>query len=142
MFGRNKRDKGELIEARAIITNVQDTGTTINQNPRVKLTLQVQPEGREEFTITKKATVSRVRIPNVGDPIRVKYWENAPDGLVIQPRTQEDLAAAAGPTGMASPPAEDADPLDRLKKLNDLRQAGALTDAEFEDQKARILAEA
>ncbi len=142
MFGRNKRDKGELIEARAIITNVQDTGTTINQNPRVKLTLQVQPEGREEFTITKKATVSRVRIPNVGDPIRVKYWENAREGLSIQPRTQEDLAAAAGPMAMASPPEEDADPLDRLKKLNDLRQAGALTEAEFEDQKARILAEA
>jgi hypothetical protein len=31
------------------------------------------------------------------------------------------------------------DPLDRIKKLNDLRVAGALTDAEFEQQKAKIL---
>ena len=38
-----------------------------------------------------------------------------------------------------SPPAED--PLDRLKKLNDLRVSGALTDAEFEAQKAKILGE-
>jgi hypothetical protein len=42
-------------------------------------------------------------------------------------------------SGGAAPAAED--PLDRLKKLNDLRQAGALTDAEFEAQKAKILAE-
>lgn len=34
------------------------------------------------------------------------------------------------------------DPLDRIKKLNDLRQAGALTDAEFEAQKKKILGEA
>ncbi len=39
----------------------------------------------------------------------------------------------------AATPAED--PLDRIKKLNDLRQAGALTDAEFEAQKKKILGE-
>ena len=39
----------------------------------------------------------------------------------------------------AAAPAED--PLDRIKKLNDLRQAGALTDAEFEAQKKKILGE-
>jgi Short C-terminal domain len=36
-----------------------------------------------------------------------------------------------------SPPAED--PLDRLKRLNDLRISGALTDAEFEAEKKKIL---
>ena len=40
-----------------------------------------------------------------------------------------------------APPAPSSDPLDRLKKLNDLRQAGALTDAEFEAQKAKLLGE-
>ena len=40
----------------------------------------------------------------------------------------------------AAAPAED--PLDRIKKLNDLRHAGALTDAEFEAQKKKILGEA
>ena len=33
-----------------------------------------------------------------------------------------------------------ADPLDELKKLGDLKAAGILTDAEFEAQKAKILA--
>ncbi len=32
------------------------------------------------------------------------------------------------------------DPLDELKKLGDLKAAGVLTDAEFEAQKAKILA--
>lgn len=35
--------------------------------------------------------------------------------------------------------ASDADPLDRLGKLNELRLAGVLTESEFEAQKARIL---
>jgi membrane protease subunit (stomatin/prohibitin family) len=38
-----------------------------------------------------------------------------------------------------APPAED--PLDRLEKLNELRQSGALTDAEFEAQKKKLLGE-
>ncbi|HXD63721.1 MAG TPA: SHOCT domain-containing protein, partial [Solirubrobacteraceae bacterium] len=78
-------------------------------------------------------------IPRVGDPIRVKYFQNDPDGLAIQPRTDEDIAAAEA-AHAAPAPAAGPDRLDELKKLNDLRTAGALTDAEFEAQKAKILA--
>jgi hypothetical protein len=128
-----------MVEARAVITDVKDTGMTINDNPRVKLTLRVEPQGAEPWEAVKKATVSRINIPRVGDPIRVKYFQNAPDGLAIQPRTEEDIAAAQ--TAHAAPaPAAATDPLDELKKLNDLRAAGALTDEEFETQKAKILA--
>ena len=39
------------------------------------------------------------------------------------------------------PPAEPApDPLEQLQKLGELKAAGVLTDAEFEAQKAKILA--
>jgi hypothetical protein len=31
------------------------------------------------------------------------------------------------------------DPLDQLKKLTELREAGTLTDDEFEEEKARIM---
>ncbi len=48
-----------------------------------------------------------------------------------QQNAMQQIAAAA--------PAED--PLDRIQKLNDLRRAGALTDAEFEAQKKKILGE-
>ena len=139
MFGREKKDKGPMIEARATITNVQDTGTTINDNPRVKLTLRVEPEGGEPWETVKKATVSRINIPRIGDPIKVKYFQNDPDGLAIQRRTAEDLAAAQA-AHEAPVATAVADPLDALKKLNDLRAAGALTDDEFAAQKAKILA--
>ena len=45
-----------------MITRIEDTGGTINNNPRVKLTLQVQPDGDLPFEVTKKATVPRVSI--------------------------------------------------------------------------------
>jgi hypothetical protein len=42
-------------------------------------------------------------------------------------------------SGTVSPPATGDDPLDRLSKLADLHERGALTDAEFEAQKHKLL---
>ena len=50
---------------------------------------------------------------------------------------QEDQAQYQEPAP-AAPPA--ADPLDQLKQLGELKASGVLTDAEFEAQKAKILA--
>ena len=208
MFGRKKKDiLANGIQARATITNVQDTGMTVNDNPRVKLTLQVTPDGDMPFEATKKVTVSRIAIPRIGDSMWVRYdpadpsaiefdeAKNAaatsaisinPGGVSVtggatvidarnvpglrdeflkavadtqsgNPAAQAEMQAAiakamsagtamtggamtggapvAGLPGAA--PAED--PLDRIKKLNDLRLSGGLTDAEFEAQKAKIL---
>jgi len=49
------------------------------------------------------------------------------------------LAEAGDPGRAATTPA--ADPLDRLAKLHKLHLAGALTEAEYEAQKAKLLAE-
>ncbi len=51
--------------------------------------------------------------------------------------SQEDQGQYQEPAP-AAPPA--ADPLEELKKLGELKAAGVLTDAEFEAQKAKILA--
>jgi Short C-terminal domain len=58
----------------------------------------------------------------------------SPDGTV---------AGAPGAPAASTPPATPApeDPLDRLERLNNLRLAGTLTDAEFEEQKKKILGE-
>lgn len=142
MFGKKKEDQGPIIEAQAIVTSIADTGTTVNGNPRVKLTLQVQPEGAEPWELSQKVNVSRIHIPKPGDPFTVKYYANKPDGARLQRRTEAELAAAAG-NGSASVAAASpaVDPLERLRKLNELRQAGALTDEEFEQQKAKVLAD-
>ncbi len=77
----------------------------------------------------------------------------------IQRRQQQRWAAQDQATGMAPPPAQPApeaappprataarapsadmsERLAQLAQLNDLKNAGVLTDAEFEQQKARIL---
>jgi hypothetical protein len=142
LFGRKKEDAGPLVEARAIVTSIADTRTTVNGNPRVKLTLEVQPEGAEPWELTQKVNVSRIHIPKPGDPFTVKYYAGKPDGARLQRRSEAELAAAAGNGSAAAATAAPAvDPLERLRKLNDLRQAGALTDEEFEQQKAKVLAD-
>jgi hypothetical protein len=44
------------------------------------------------------------------------------------------------PEPAPAPAAPQADPLEQLKQLGELKAAGVLTDAEFEAQKAKILA--
>ena len=51
--------------------------------------------------------------------------------------SQEDQGQYQEPAPAAAP---EPDPLEELKKLGELKAAGILTDAEFEAQKAKILA--
>ncbi|MGZ4395493.1 MAG: SHOCT domain-containing protein [Gaiellaceae bacterium] len=51
--------------------------------------------------------------------------------------SQEEQAQYQEPAPAAAPAA---DPLEELKKLGELKAAGVLTEAEFEAQKAKILA--
>jgi hypothetical protein len=51
----------------------------------------------------------------------------------------DDQAPPPPPPPQAAP-APEADPLEQLQKLGELKAAGVLTDAEFEAQKAKILA--
>jgi hypothetical protein len=77
------------------VINIQDTGMTINNNPRVKLTLQVQPDGQAAFQATKIATVSRLQIPRVGDEFWVRYDSDDPSEIEFDTnRGKEQLAAA------------------------------------------------
>jgi hypothetical protein len=59
------------------------------------------------------------------------------DAYAQEPAYEQEPAYAPAPAAPAPPPA---DPLAQLQKLGELRAAGVLTDAEFEAQKARILA--
>jgi hypothetical protein len=61
-----------------------------------------------------------------------------------QKYAQQDVAAqqAPPPEAAAPPPAGDSDDLvTKLKELADLKDQGILTEAEFNDQKAKILAQ-
>jgi hypothetical protein len=164
MFGGGKKKKAENLmatgsKAVGTITNVRDTGTTINDNPRVNLTFQIEPlDGGAAFAADKKVTVSRVQIPQPGQ--RFPVWFDAEDpttfayATITDPSGRAQIAQlfgdAFGPNGegvgqvaMSAPVAAAApaggDPLDQLKKLSELKDAGVLTEAEFAEQKAKLL---
>jgi hypothetical protein len=149
----------QLVDAGArgvgTITEVRDTGVTINDNPRVEITMRVEPEdGAAPFEARKTITASRVAIPRAGDRYPVWYDRANPSDWVYgtdmdpsrTPAAIQSLfarAAAAAPHGVRSAhpaPAPAADgPADELMKLNDLRLKGVLTDEEFAAAKARLL---
>jgi hypothetical protein len=164
VFGNGKREKAKnLLESGSkgigTVLSVHDTGMTMNDNPRVKMSFRIEPlEGGAAFDAEKTSTVSRVQIPRAGD--RYPVWYDAVDPSSWAYATIDDDTgreqirqlfgpqadtftgvggSAAGAVAVASPPA--ADPLDRLKKLDELHSAGVLNDAEFQAKKAQLLAE-
>jgi hypothetical protein len=161
VFGRGKREKAKkLFEngSRAIgtIVQVQDTGMTINDNPRVKMLFRIEPlDGSAPFDAQKTKTVSRVEIPRAGD--RFPIWYDPQDhesfayATIANDEGRAQIrqlfgTAAETITGIADPAAAAparaaADPLEQIRKLDELRDAGILTDAEFEQKKAELLAQ-
>lgn len=64
----------------------------------------------------------------------------AEDQAAAQRTAAQQAPARAAPPAPAAPAAETGDLLTKLTQLGQLRDSGVLTDAEFEAQKARILA--
>lgn len=137
------------------VKNVDDTGVTINDHPRVRITMRVEPEdGSPPFEVTKVVTVSRVDIPRRGDRHPVFYDDRDRSqwayGTEMDPgKTPADIQAlfekaSAPPLPEFEPearprPRPDDGPSDELAKLAELYAKGVLTAEEFEAAKARVL---
>jgi hypothetical protein len=138
------------------ITDVSDTGITINNNPRIVITMRIDPtDGSAPVERRKTVTVSRVQIPQVGARYPAWFDRTDPDkwmyGTDMDPSQAsaevKDLfaRAAAGGSGAgaaAATVAPDAEPgpVEELESLTELWKSGALTDSEFAAAKARLLA--
>jgi hypothetical protein len=63
------------IPGRAIITAIKDTATTVNDNPRVELTLEVTVGDDAPYTATHAQVISRIAVagfqPGATVPVRV-----------------------------------------------------------------------
>ena len=161
---RSKKAKAEDLMANGskavgTLTGVADTGMTINDNPRVKLTFRIDPlDGSPPFEAQKTATVSRVQIPQPG--ARYPVWYDPSDtnkvayaaGIADENGRAQIVALfgdAFGPDGsgigMPAAPAGAAAPsndaVDQIRKLAELRDAGILSEAEFAEKKAQLLAQ-
>jgi hypothetical protein len=73
------------VAATATIVRVWDTGTRINDNPRVGMLLQVQPTSGAPFQAETKETVSVVQMPmfQPGAHLEVKYDPAEPTNVAI-----------------------------------------------------------
>lgn len=139
------------------ITDVSDTGITINNNPRIVITMRIEPtDGSAAVERRKTVTVSRVQIPQAGARYPAWFDRNDPDkwmyGTDLDPAAAsaevKDMfaRAAAGPApggrfgadGALAAGGEDS-PVEELASLTALWKSGALTDSEFADAKARLL---
>src|SRR3954465_1282178 len=156
LFSNKRKKAEELFETGSkgvgTVLQVQDTGTTINDNPRVKMVFRVEPlDGGAAFDAQKTSTVSPVEIPRQGDRYPIWYdpsdaantWAYATVADDNGRATMRQLFGEAANTfvGMGAPPAPaaQADPVEQLEKLAALHAQGALTDEEFAAQKAKLL---
>ena len=95
----------------ATVVAFRDTGTTVNDNPRVEFELRVAPgDGAPAFDVTTSQVVSRLQPPRTGQRFPVRYDPGDPTRLAI-----------LGPT-------EAPDDLDKLLQL---RQSGVITEDEY-----------
>ena len=69
---------------------------------------------------------------------QAQRWANQSAPVQAPPPPPVAAAPVAPP---AAPPAPDDDVMGRLKQLSQLQAAGLITDEEFQEQKARILAQ-
>ena len=132
------------IPGKAIVKSMTQTGTYINEMPRVKLDLTIQPDGLPPYDKQMTVTVPHIALGNLtqggGIPIHVDKADR--DNIAFDWGTAAPApAVAAGSAGGGGFGVGKGDPSDRLKELPEAKESGALTDAEFEQKKAQILSE-
>lgn len=117
-------DRPAVITIRA----VRETGTFINERPRLEFDLLVQPDGLPAYQVTKRATVPFTALGSVG----------VGDGFRAQ------VVGPEKPTAMeidwdAPMHGSGQDTSVRLSQLDRLRDEGKVTAEEYQAQRRRIL---
>jgi hypothetical protein len=127
-----------------------------------KARLRVTPEDEPEFEVAKRFSFNQLSVPDVGDVVAVLYDPSDHDKILIDGSPEAQGAAVLSAAGIdpslstgdpqldelqvlekgqelpsAAPP--QVDPVEQLEKLTALKEKGALSDAEFEAEKAKIL---
>lgn len=125
--------------AQGQVLQTQPTGQTADSgDPIIAIALNVTPDGGDAYQIVNNYRVpvamqSRIS-PGATVPVKIG---NAPSLVAIDWDAIEPGAAEAKPPAAAGNGADDSiGELERLAKLHD---SGALSDSEFETQKAKIL---
>jgi hypothetical protein len=79
-------------QGQATITDVQDTGVTINNSPRLRVTARIEAQGEAPFEVTKAMLFSRVAFPRIGEVWSVRFDPNNHQDFTFAP-TQSFVTA-------------------------------------------------
>lgn len=97
LFSRSARKRQRLQaigkQAPAYVVSVEDTGVTVNDNPRIRVNLQVQPSDEPQFEVTTTMLVSRLAIPQAGTTVSVKYDPDDHESIVFDGGSTGGIAA-------------------------------------------------
>jgi hypothetical protein len=139
-------------------------GVVGNTELALKAHLRVQPDDEPEFEVKKRFSFPQLAVPSAGQTVPVLYDPQDHDKLIVDyspeaqqtaaftsagidpsqigqlmQQAQQMQAQAAQMPGMTPPAQPQADPVEQLERLAKLKESGALTEAEFEAEKAKIL---
>ena len=119
------------ITARAEVIEVADTGTTLNENPQIKLLLEIKKPDGSTYQTEIKTLVSRLNAAHVrpGCQADVKYDPNNPQRIQL---LKLELAGSETSVGQFA---------ERLENLAVLRDKHLITDEEYKTRREEILKE-
>lgn len=150
LWGRKRERARRLtqtgMKARGHVATVRDTGTTINDDPRVEITFDIEPvDGSPRWQGRKKMLVPRTAIPRPGEVFPVWYDPAQPqDAWVVGLPSDRPIPIEVWREFGITPPGQRTrqdDRLSALERLGRLRDDGVLDEAEFEAEKRRLLAD-
>ncbi|MEQ1873623.1 MAG: SHOCT domain-containing protein [Ilumatobacteraceae bacterium] len=138
------------VRASATVVEIAKRGMSITSRTNVaaakailKTTLQVQPpDGSPAFQVRQSFQYSQFAIPSVGNQLAVIYDPADHERIMIDSESGMSSIHSIDLGTIVHQALGDhlnSDPLDQLAKLGKLKEQGVLSDAEFEQQKARIL---
>ena len=128
--------KARAVMVPGVVTLLKETGMTVNDNPRVAITVAYQRTDGTSAEYETKMLVSRLAIPRVGDTATLWYDH------IGQKATMELLEPTPPPVRNAEP--EDSVPgnptiVTDLERLAALRRDGSLSEDEYTLAKQRLL---
>lgn len=125
------------VKAKARVLEVNDTGVTINDNPQVRIKLELRTHEGTTLEVEAKTVVSRLSVGNVqpGVLASVVYDPLKPERIQVESFEIEEQPPSYGEAEEERPPS----PTERLLELSDLRARGLVTEEEYQAKRAEIL---
>lgn len=123
----------------ATILEAEGTGVAVNHRPQVRLRLRVEVPGRAPYEIEIREVLPFLGLESVGPQRRVPVFVDRedPKSLMIDWNGIANVAVASAPAEFESVDAVAA----RLEKLQTLRRRGLISQAEFDEQRKRVVSD-